>query len=104
MNRLKRYFSLELYFWIIALLSLYFITPSVSDFSFCVFNHLGISWCPGCGIGRSISYLLHGEILKSIETHKLGTIALAVIVYRIAQLIFHLYKTNQNHVKSIYPF
>jgi hypothetical protein len=48
---------------------------------------MGISWCPGCGIGHSIAYLLHGDVIKSFHTHFLGTFALLVIVYRIVQLI-----------------
>lgn len=72
------------------------INPSESHFSFCLFNRLGFTWCPGCGIGHSISYLLHGDVIKSFQTHMLGTFALLVIVYRILQLIKNKFKTNQN--------
>ena len=72
------------------------INPAESHFSFCLFNRLGFTWCPGCGIGHSISYLLHGDVIKSFQTHVLGTFALLVIVYRILQLIKNKFKTNQN--------
>jgi len=92
---LKKYFSFELSFWIIALIYLAAIEPSQSHFSFCLFKNIGLTWCPGCGIGHSIAYLLHGDVIKSFHTHFLGTFALLVIVYRIVQLI-NKNKSNQN--------
>ena len=79
------------------------ISPVESHFSFCLFKQLGINWCPGCGIGSSISYVLHGDIIKSFQTHILGTFALLVIVYRVLQLILKL-KTNKNQTygKSVF--
>jgi hypothetical protein len=104
MNSIKKYFSLELFFWIIVLVYLSIINPAASHFSFCLFNHLGFTWCPGCGIGHSISHLLHGDIIKSFHTHWLGTFALVVIVYRVLQLIKNNYQINQNqsYGKSIF--
>lgn len=92
---------MELSFWIAALLYLAMINPAGTHFSFCLFKHLGISWCPGCGTGHSISYLLHGDIMKSVEFHWLGTFALLMIVYRILQLILFKTTKKQNHGKSI---
>lgn len=104
MQHLKKYFSFELFFWIIALIYLSIINPAESHFSFCLFKQLGISWCPGCGIGHSISYLLHGDVIKSFQTHVLGTFALLVIVYRVLQLIKKYFKPNKNQKngKSFY--
>jgi hypothetical protein len=104
MRNFQKYFSVELYFWIIALIYLAIINPAESHFSFCLFNRLGISWCPGCGIGHSISHLLHGDIIKSFQTHWLGTFALVVIVYRVLQLIKNIYQNqqNQSYGKSIF--
>lgn len=98
MTEIKKYFSFELSFWVIAIIYLAIINPTQEHFSFCLLKQIGISWCPGCGIGRSIAYLLHGNIIKSFETHILGTFALIIIVYRISQLINNIYKTK----KSIY--
>ncbi len=104
MNVIKKYFSFELSFWIVSLIYLAMINPAESHFSFCLFNRLGFTWCPGCGIGHSISYLLHGDIIKSFQIHWLGTFALIVIVYRVLQLIRNIYQTNQNqsYGKSVF--
>ncbi|MEN9448622.1 MAG: hypothetical protein RJA25_1912 [Bacteroidota bacterium] len=104
MKKINSYFSIELFFWIISLIYLGCINPSESHFSFCVFKYLGINWCLGCGIGHSISYLLHGELFQSIHSHILGIFALAIIVYRIIQLLFFQFKINTTNYygESIY--
>jgi hypothetical protein len=83
---LRKYF--ELTFWIAALIALAFADPSDSThFSLCPFKAMGITWCPGCGLGHSISWLFHGNIRNSFHAHWLGIPALAVILYRIYTLI-----------------
>ena len=80
--------NLEAIMWSIALLYLMFINPyELNHFSFCLFNLMGIDFCPGCGIGRSISMIYHGDILGSLKMHPLGIFALGVIFYRIVTLL-----------------
>jgi hypothetical protein len=90
MKRIKYIFgsiSLEGVLWTIALLYLLFINPyEVQKFTLCPFHNMGIEYCPGCGLGRSISFLYHGDILHSIKTHPLGIAAFVLIILRIAQL------------------
>ncbi|MGZ3871619.1 MAG: DUF2752 domain-containing protein [Mucilaginibacter sp.] len=77
-----RYF--ELCFWIAALVSLALADPaSQSHFSLCPLKMLGITWCPGCGLGHAISFLLHGVIQASFHAHWLGIPALLGILHRI---------------------
>ena len=54
-----------------------------SHFTLCPLKLLGIGWCPGCGLGHSIIYLLHGDIAGSFNAHWLGIPATAVILNRI---------------------
>ncbi|MFD2324413.1 DUF2752 domain-containing protein [Mucilaginibacter galii] len=80
--------NIELIFWLTALLSLAIFNPaSQIHFSLCVFKLLGVTWCPGCGIGHAISWLLHGNLHASFKAHWLGLPALAIIFYRIYSLI-----------------
>jgi hypothetical protein len=83
---LKR-INIELIFWIAGLIYLAFMNPSESHFSLCPIKNLGFSFCPGCGLGHSISYLFHGQIYESLHHHPLGVFALGVILWRIFQLI-----------------
>ena len=89
-RRLKYYYSvinIEAVMWIIALAYLITINPYSSDhFSFCMFHNLGITFCPGCGLGRSISMIFHGDFTGSFHTHPLGFFALMVLLYRIINL------------------
>jgi len=96
------YIPREAVIWITALVWLAMITPGASHFSICPIHLLGLSYCPGCGLGLSVSYLLHGQLAQSFEAHPLGTIALAVLVYRIITLIrfSYLQFTQQNNTNN----
>ncbi|MEJ7779243.1 MAG: DUF2752 domain-containing protein [Daejeonella sp.] len=84
---------LELITWSAALLFLSVSYPvKASHLTLCPLDNLGFSWCPGCGLGRSISYLMHGEIKLSFSQHWFGIPALGILIFRIVQLLnkFHL--------------
>jgi hypothetical protein len=87
---------LEAWMWIASLLYLVFINPYQQQlFTFCPFHNLGIEWCPGCGLGRSIAFFYHGDFAASFRTHPLGIAAFIIISHR----IFSLIKTNY-HLKT----
>lgn len=104
MQRIKkivRNISLEAVFWIIALLYLFFINPyEVQKFTLCPFHNLGIEYCPGCGLGRSISFLYHGDFFHSLKTHPLGIAAFILILLRIIQLIKQTIKNFQSQKRG----
>lgn len=89
MNWLSR-IPLELIFWVTAILLLAAADPAAgpegNHFTVCPLANMGISWCPGCGLGRSLIQLLHGNISRSIHYHWLGIPALLIIGYRIFKL------------------
>lgn len=87
----KKYF--ELMVWIAALGSLALMDPSTdTHYSFCFFKLIGIQYCPGCGLGHSISFLFHGNLKASFNAHPLGLFAVVVIVARIYKLSsFHIF-------------
>lgn len=79
--------NVELIFWISGLIYLALIVPEQNHFSFCPFKNAGISWCPGCGLGKSISMIFHLNFIQSFKVHPLGVFALTMIFLRIIQLI-----------------
>lgn len=81
----RRHF--ELLFWIGTLIFLGITASPASHFSFCLIKLSGIPWCPGCGIGHAIGYLLQGHLRLSWEAHVLGIPALLVILNRIYNLL-----------------
>lgn len=88
---------LELLFFSTALVLLYFLNPAQEHHSLCIINRLGFDFCPGCGLGRSIHYLMHGEFGKSFQIHPLGFFGFFVIIYRIYSLIIKI--VNNKHIK-----
>ena len=86
----------EVYLWIAGLFYLAAIDPTVEPhFSFCLFKYLGFAYCPGCGLGRSVSYLLHGNLTQSIHAHILGVIALPILLHRIVVLVMQSFTQSQ---------
>lgn len=91
-RRLFKKINIELVFWAGGLGVLAFSDPSQPHYSLCPLKNLGFRYCPGCGLGHSISYLLHGDIQASLHAHPLGIFALAVIVHRIFVLLKNHYR------------
>ncbi len=80
--------DLESLFWLSAFLYLAVINPyEPRHLSFCLFSLVGIENCPGCGLGKSISMIFHGDFISSFKSHPLGIPALVLITRRIFQLV-----------------
>jgi hypothetical protein len=78
--------------WTVGLACLAVLPESSQHISICPFYNLGFDFCPGCGLGRSISFLFHGQYERSFQTHPLALFAVIVLSLRIFQLLKH-YKT-----------
>ncbi len=75
----------ELFIWIAALVMLY--TADLNaDFTLCIPSNLGLKNCLGCGIGHSITALMHGEISHSWQYHFFGIPALGILIWQIVKL------------------
>lgn len=98
----------ELSFWVMALVSLALMNPlAEAHFSLCLFKFLGFRFCPGCGLGHSITWLFHGNVQESFKAHSMGIFALPVILYRIfilakSRWIFltHIKQTNAINIQQ----
>lgn len=87
MTRRMKAFPVEALVWAASLLILAFYYPEgETHFSICPLNNLGFDFCPGCGLGRSISFLFRGEVKQSFAAHPLGIFAVIVLSYRIFRL------------------
>jgi hypothetical protein len=87
--------------WIAGLAVLAVMEPGAeAHFSVCPLALAGFEWCPGCGLGRSITFLFHGDLHHSFESHPLGLFAIIVLLFRIVQLIksnTEFYGKNNRH-------
>lgn len=85
----------EAWFWTFALAWLAFSDPSAGvHFSICPLRALGIDFCPGCGLGRAVSYALHGQFAESFRCHMLGIPAIVVLAGRAAGLFRDAVRRN----------
>jgi len=100
MKRFLKYFSrpyrMELFLWIGLLLAPILIDPSKSHSSLCLFHNLGIDFCPGCGLGRSLAYFYRGDLAHSFLANPLGIILFGILIFRIISLTIKLTKTNHS--------
>jgi hypothetical protein len=72
--------------WLTGLLTLVCMDAGSSHFSLCPIKNAGWDFCPGCGLGKSISLLFHGHISESFSAHPLGIFALIILSFRIINL------------------
>ncbi|TLX75291.1 DUF2752 domain-containing protein [Labilibacter sediminis] len=87
-KRIKLHRShLEGFIWIAALLCLMISDPYESNhYSLCILKNNGFSFCPGCGLGHSISFLFRGNVTASFNSHPLGIFAIVILGHRIFKI------------------
>src|SRR5690554_321967 len=88
----------ELIFWSVGLLALWYTDPSGHHFGLCPLDNMGLTWCPGCGFGRSISFLMNGNLAASWSLHPLGGFGLFIIIFRVFEIVGNI-KTTYKHGK-----
>ncbi|HEY9262212.1 DUF2752 domain-containing protein [Chitinophaga sp.] len=79
--------NIELIVWPLGLILLYMMKPDEDAGSLCLFKNIGIPFCPGCGLGHGIHYFLHGQWSAAIRHHWLSPLVVALLLYRIVQLV-----------------
>lgn len=88
----RKYFEVTV--WIVALIVFATMSPVDEHASLCPFKMLGLGFCPGCGLGHSISWLFHGNLVASFNAHPLGWFAVAMLLYRIITLLKNAVSTR----------
>ena len=93
---------LEAYIWTAGLIALACTNPNVEGhFDLCLFKRLGLPFCPGCGLGHSITLLFHGAVIQSFSTHPLGPFAVVVLVERVISLTREAYFSQNRLINNI---
>lgn len=80
------------------LILLGFMSPENIGISFCFFEFIGIEFCPGEGLGHSISYTFRGEFSSALEAHLAGPAAVIILSFRIIYVWHNLY--NQSKITT----
>ena len=79
---------LELLFFTAALIDLFFANATNPQYILCPLKILKLNFCPGCGLGHALHYLMHGKFKLAWQTHYLAFLALPVLVHRICLLTY----------------
>lgn len=87
-KKITSFVGFEELVWICGLFYLIFVnSPDTSHFTICPIANLGFDFCPGCGLGNSISYLFRGDLAASFNSHPFGILAFLIVIHRIISLI-----------------
>jgi len=84
----------EAMIWLAALAILAISNPAVHHYTLCPLDNLGIFYCPGCGLGRSVGYLFRLDIVSSFYSHPLGIPAVFLLIYRSVKIIIKPYELD----------
>lgn len=77
---------IEIMIWLIAFAGLAWLDPMANQASLCLSQAAGFGNCWGCGLGKSIAFLLDGSFVESWQAHKLGIPTTLLLTHRIGQL------------------
>lgn len=79
---------LEAVIWLAGLMGLAVAGPYLDGHvSVCIPTLMGFDFCPGCGLGMSVSYLFRGDLAASWAAHPLGIPAAGLLAARSAHLL-----------------
>lgn len=87
--------------WVGSLFYLIFInTPGKASFTLCPLKNLGFDFCPGCGLGNSISLIFRGEFSESFISHPLGLFVFIFLLIRIIKITKHNWSIYGKHITT----
>lgn len=87
MSRLfKKYFEIAAFGFGLLLLALMNPETTMGP-GLCLLENLGFQYCPGDGLGHSISYTFRGDISNALKANILGPLSLFILGSRIVYLI-----------------
>lgn len=75
-------------------------SPTDTGLSFCLFERVGVSFCPGEGLGHSIAYLFRGEFNEALQANLMGPVAVVILSLRIGSIWKDLYKEHKMDLKE----
>ncbi|HEY9487679.1 MAG TPA: DUF2752 domain-containing protein [Chryseosolibacter sp.] len=78
--------------WATGLIMLACADTGLQHFTLCPLENAGWNFCPGCGLGGSITLFFHGRLVESFLLHPLGIFAVFTLSFRIIILTKHYFQ------------
>ncbi|GAB5408919.1 MAG: hypothetical protein BalsKO_12840 [Balneolaceae bacterium] len=91
--------------WVIFLLGLILMAsmnPYSLGTSWCLIDFLGLTYCPGEGLGHSIAFLFRGDIINSFQANLIGPFVVIGLSFRILQIWKKLLSKNNSDLMENY--
>lgn len=91
--------------WIVfagGLILLAAMSPEDAGTSLCLFEWAGFEFCPGEGLGHSISFTFRGEWTSALNAHFAGPAAVLLLISRILYLWKTIYKESKSKNEEYY--
>lgn len=88
-SKLRKYLNKN-FEWIALAAGLFLLaimSPYDKGQSFCLLEYAGYDFCPGDGLGHSISFFFRGEFQNSLHAHFMGMPAVLILSMRILFLL-----------------
>lgn len=99
---LVRKLPAEFYVWAGALAALAWTDPRADGlFDLCVWKAIGVAFCPGCGLGHAVAFLLDGEWESSWAAHPLALPAVALLASRAVLLLRDAYRRARSSTPGL---
>lgn len=64
--------------------------------SFCLFETIGLTFCPGEGLGHSIAFLARGEVGSALDANMMGPAAFLILSSRILHQLNNIFLKGNN--------
>lgn len=99
-EQLKHIFTnyFEITVFSVGLLLMVFMDPTTGyRSSWCLYEIVGVNFCPGEGLGHSIAYIFRGQFYNAMQANVLGPFAIIVLFSRVG---FLLRKNNGINLKK----
>lgn len=76
--------------------------PTIQGTSFCLFDLIGIKFCPGEGLGHSIAWFFRGNFQSAYQANLFGPFAVIILSLRILSiwkdLLINKTTTQKGHI------
>ena len=86
----------------IGLLLMATMNPYVDGTSLCLFETLGLKYCPGEGLGHSIAFLFRGEYKAALEANLMGPLVVVGLSTRIITIWKNLIQKQKMDLQENY--
>lgn len=73
--------------------------PAEPAASFCPIDRIGLQFCPGEGLGKSIAFAFRGDLTASVASHPAGIAAIFIMTGRITSILHRNYKINHTNTE-----